>query len=129
MGCTAPPGGSCQVGHSGMNAGEVIADCGGYDKTGEAHCFVTTGPSVRSADNKANFRFWSNHTGREIVSENSDNRGQPAGNRTRLVHSCGWHEQWSVVVDRQGAMFLYPSAHGLMCPTGDLTDSPAAILI
>jgi len=130
FGCTAPPGGSCQVGRDGINAGESITDCAGYNDTGKVpDCFLTSGPSVRSVDNKTNFRFWSNHTGREIVAENSDADGQPAGNKTRLVHSCGWHEQWSVVIDKQGAMFLYPSIEGLMCPTADSISSSAALII
>jgi len=124
--CTAPPGGSCQVGHDGINAGEYIADCAGYKP---ADCFATSGPSVRSADDKASFRFWSNHTGRQIVAENSDIHGQPAGNKTTLAHTCGWHEQWSVVVDKQGAMFLYPSIEGLMCPTADSLSNRASLII
>jgi len=47
----------------------------------------------------------------------SDNTGHPAGNMTRLAHSCGWHEQWSIVIDSGGGMFMYPSPDGLMCPS------------
>jgi len=113
FGCTAPPGGSCQVGLGGLNAGEYITDCAGY---APIDCYHTSGPSVRSADNMTNFRFWSNHTGRQIVRQSSDIHGQPAGNKTMLAHTCGWHEQWSIVIDKQGDVSFFPSIEGLMCP-------------
>merc|ERR1711881_734215 len=91
-----------------MGAGEIIMDCYGHNNSQDEHCFYMSGPSIRTADNRTNFRFWSNHTGRKIVGENSDNIGQPAGNKTYFAHTCGWHEQWSVVIDAQGGMSLLP---------------------
>jgi len=128
FGCTATPGGRCQVGKNGNNAGEQILDCSGYNKKAGT-CFYTTGPTVRSADNRTNFQFWSNHSSRSIVGMSSDNSGQPAGNSTYLAHTCGYHEQWSVVVDTNGAYYLHESQDGLECPDGLFPTSSAVELL
>jgi len=124
FGCTASPGGTCQVGRNGSNAGEQIPGCSGYTPT--ETCFDTTGPSVRSADGRTNFQFWSKPRSRSIVGMSSDSSGQPAGNRTALAHTCGYHEQWSVVVDAQGGISFYQSENGLTCPDGLF---PAELLV
>merc|ERR1712190_355150 len=124
----AQPGGRCQVGKDGVVKGEQIHECSGYKKTGT--CFYITGPSIRSPDNRVNFQFWSNQSSRSIVGMSSDSKGTPSGNTTYFAHTCGYHEQWSVVVDANGAIHFHNSPNGLTCPDGFLpTISSAEIAV
>merc|ERR1711924_587287 len=108
----------CQVGYDGDDAGEQITRCGGKGQSVDFRINQKL-PSVVSADKQLDFLFWLNLSGK--VGFTGISGMDTSMNLTTFGHACGYHEQWSIVVDANAKMSFYPSENGLSCPSGDFS--------
>lgn len=109
--CTAAAGGKCQVGSDGQDGGEQITRCGEKGQSVD-FCVNKKLPTIVSDDKQVDFQFWLN------LSFPAINGIDTNRNYTNFGHTCGYHEQWSIVVDANAKVSFYPSENGLSCPSG-----------
>jgi hypothetical protein len=118
--CTAPAGGMCQLGNGKKRKPIDHCDSNPADCMRAKHL-----PEITSSDQKLDTKFWVNLSAYAVTGMER-NHGNFT-NLTEFAHTCGYDNEWSIVVDKSAKMSFHQSQEGVMCPSMLFDDSSVGL--